>query len=355
MSVFGFAFRRAIGALGTVVAALTFTACSGSGSTSTTPIAWNQQAATSLMHRAQGSPAFVYVSNQSGGSPAVGSVLYYPVGSNGDVAPSGAISGSNTHLAGANGIVVDSGGEIYVANSDTNTIVGFAPGSNGNITPNVLISGSNTGLATPIGLALDSDGNLYVSNCGQCHSPSAPDSVEEFTAGSNGNATPIRTIVGQQTQLNQVNQLAVDGRGYIYVANATVQKVTVFGPRSNGNVAPMRVLSGQHSRVNEPDGIAVDGRNLYVTSAYRGYIGRFDSTARGNVPPRSVLHVGWSNGGQQVLGGIITAPDETLYVTGFSVPLIAQYAPRAHGTPVPLTQIEGPSTQLVLPTFVFVK
>lgn len=354
MSATRFAFRRAVGTLGAGVAVLALAACSRAGST-TTPIAWNQQAAASLMHRAGKSPAFVYVSNQSGGPPPVGSVLYYPVGSNGDVAPSGAISGSNTHLTGANGIVVDSGGEIYVANSDTNTIAGFATGSNGNVTPNVLISGSNTGLATPIGLALDSDGNLYVSNCGQCNSPPAPDTAVEFAAGSNGNATPLRTIVGQRTQLNQENQLAVDGRGYIYVANATVQKVTVFGPRADGNVAPERVISGSNSRVNEPDGLAVDGRNLYVTSAYQGYIGRYDSAAAGNVRPRSVLHVDWSNGGQQVLGGIIPAPDETLYVTGFSVPLIAQYTAKARGTAAPLTEIKGPSTQLVLPTFVFVR
>src|SRR5580692_11468437 len=307
--------------------------------------------------RASSGYVYVYVSNVTTfGPPASGEVVYYPAGSNGNVAPSGAIAGSNTDLTLVDGIVVDDTGEIYVANSDTNSIVGFPAGSNGNVSPNLVISGSETGLASPIALALDRLGNLYVSNCGECdYGPPGKNSIEEFAAGSNGNVNPIREITGKRTQLGHVNQLAIDRAGKIYVANVTNEATLVFNRNANGNASPVRVLAGTRSRINEPDGLAIGPAGLYVTSVYSGYIGRFPLGAGGDESPRVTLHVDWSNGGQQVIGGIIVAPDDSLYVTGFSVPLVAQNAERARGKEPPLTVIQGSATQLVTPTFVFVK
>lgn len=358
MSLSGFAFREAVGALGALVAVLALAACSGAGSASA-PIGRNPQAVSSLPDRAASPSGFIYAANLIHASaPYVGSVAYYPVGSNGDVPPAGIISGSNTQLTQVDGIVVDSNGEIYVADSDTNTIVGFAPLSNGNVNPNVVIRGPNTGLASPIGLALGRAGHLFVANCGRCGFGSiGPVSVEEFAPGSTGNIKPIRKITGSRTQLGQTDGIAVDLVGHIFVANAREYTVTVYAPGAHGNAAPLRVISGSTSGINEPDGIAVDESGLYVDAAYLGYIGRFAHRANGNVPPRSVLHVDWSGGGPsgQTLGGIITAPDGTLYVAGLWSPLIAQYAATASGKPPPLTVISGPDTQLVVPTFVFVR
>jgi sugar lactone lactonase YvrE len=332
--------------------------CAGAApSASTVPSSIDLRSAGAI---GSSSGGYVYVANVTqfniGNPPSVGSVVYFPAGSNGNVAPAGVIAGSNTMLTLVDGIVADSSGEIYVANTDTNSIVGFPAGSSGNVRPNIVISGSNTGLASPIGLAVDTAGNLYAANCGQCdYGPPGQNSVEEFAAGSNGNAAPIRTIAGSKAQLGYQNQLAVDRKGEIYVANESADAVLVFRRGANGNVAPLRVLSGPNTRIVEPDGMAIGPNGLYVTTVSGNYIDRFALESGGNVPPISTLRVAWSNDGKQILGGMIVAPDNTLYVAGFSAPLVAQYGAKARNKKAPLAVIQGSQTQLVLPTFVYVR
>jgi hypothetical protein len=69
----------------------------------------------------------IFVSNDAvlGRSGYVGSVLVYRLGASGDAAPTNVITGSLTQLTEVEGIAVDSQGRIYVANTDTTTIVGF--------------------------------------------------------------------------------------------------------------------------------------------------------------------------------------------------------------------------------------
>jgi hypothetical protein len=275
MPVFGFAFRRAIGALGTVVAAASLAACSGAaGPPNARP--WDPSLLASGHRDVQcrqiaacaKPPRQILVSNIiSSGSGFASQIDIYPVGSNGDVAPTTIIAGSQTLLGNVNGVVVDSSGEIFVVNTDTNSILGFLPGSSGNVGPNVVISGSNTQMATPIGLALDEAGNLYVDNWGP------PGSVEEFAAGSNGNVAPMRRISGSRTQLTQhLNGIAVDGQGVIYVACAGPNSINIFAPSANGNVAPHRLILGSNTGISGPDGIAVDANGIYVAETGGPYI-----------------------------------------------------------------------------------
>jgi len=214
-----------------------------------------------------------------------------------------------------------------------------------------VINGSNTGLASPLALALDSAGNLYVANCGCGFGPPGATSVEEFAAGSNGNVSPIRTISGKRTQLGTIEGIALDQQGFIYIANSFSADVTVYGPHSNGDTAPKRILSG----LDVPVGLAVSGKSLFVTAVTAGTISRFSRKAGGNVPPHTKFEIDWPpNPSGQSLAGITASPDGTIYVAGFSAPLVAQYAPNARGEAQPLSVISGASTQLVLPTFVFV-
>jgi hypothetical protein len=308
--------------------------------------------------RATNSGSYIYASNVGGPSaPFTGSVLIFPVGSNGNVAPSAVITGSNTLLTQVAGIVVTSTGEIYVAVSDTNTIVGFAPGSSGNATPNIVISGPNTSLASPLALAIDDADNIYVVNCNTLHfGPPGPTSVEEFTPASNGNVAPIRTIEGKRTQVGVPEGIAVDHAGQIFIANSSESTITVYGSRANGNVRPRRVISGSNSRVNVPVGVAVDGKNLFATAAYGGYIERLPRNASGDTPPRSLFYTGWpGDPSGQSLAGVATPGDGTIYVAGYSAPLIAQYATGAKGHPHPLTEITGPNTDIVLTNYLYVR
>jgi hypothetical protein len=83
----------------------------------------------------------------------------FAAGATGNVAPIRTIAGSNTGLDGANGFsfglaVSKRSGEIFVSNSGTNAILGFAATASGNVTPIQTIAGSATGLADPLGLVL---------------------------------------------------------------------------------------------------------------------------------------------------------------------------------------------------------
>jgi hypothetical protein len=84
--------------------------------------------------------------NTSGPGPTNIRIVVFPANSNGNVAPSAVISGSNTMLSNPIKIRVDSSGGIYVADLGVGGILYFAPGSNGNVAPEYVISGSNTGL-----------------------------------------------------------------------------------------------------------------------------------------------------------------------------------------------------------------
>jgi hypothetical protein len=297
---------------------------------------------------------YVFVTNDLGHEPYTGAVDYYPVGANGNVAPAGEIAGSQTQLTQVTGIVVTQGGWIYVANADTNSIVGFAPNSTGDVEPSVVIAGSNTGLASPLGLAVDQAGDVYVANCGtRCnYGPPGPTSIEEFGAGSNGNVEPAFVISGTNTQLGQADGIAVDPEGYTYVATADGESVAVFAPGSNGNVSPVRVISGRGTKIHGPDAIAVGPRGIYVTALDRGYIERFPYDANGSAPPSSLLRNGW----REVTS--VQAPgDDLIYAAGLdasSNATIAQYGSHAHGHAKPITAISGPSTQLVHPINSFV-
>jgi sugar lactone lactonase YvrE len=327
----------------------------GAQAAKSSPVARIRHAPTAghIVRPQSSSGGYIYASNQLSFANHIGSIVYFPTGSTGNVPPTGFIAGSNTQLTQTNGIVVDSRGEIWAAQSDTNAILGFAPGSNGNVAPNAVISGMNTGLASPLAMAIDSADNLYVVNCNECHyGPPGTTSVEEFAAGSSGNVSPIRTISGKRTQLGVIEGIALDAKGSIYVANSFSAEVTVYGRHANGDAQPERVLTG----VSVPVGLAVISRNLFITAVDQGEIARYSRKAAGNAQPRSRFAVNWPpDPSGQSLAGIAGAPDGTLYVAGFSAPLIAQYAAKSEGNAQPLAEIEGSNTQLVEPTFVFVR
>jgi len=303
-----------------------------------------------LAHR-RTSSGFIYVANILTESPNVGNVLVYPVGSNGNVAPATVIGGSNTLLTLVDGIVTDQNGEIYVVDSDTNMIVGFAPGSAGNVSPNVVIAGPNTGLTAPHSLAIDALGNLYVSNCGTtCNfGPTGPPSIEEFSAGSNGNVAPIRVIAGSRAGFGGgIKGITLDPDGDVSVSAWDSNAALTYDLRRSGDVYPKRAIAGSQTQISSPNGIAASRYGLYVGNAGATTITRYDLMANGNAPPRRVLHV-------RGVGGIFAAPDDSIYLAGRFTPEIYQYAPLAKGHAAPLTTISGSNTGLVAPSFLYVK
>jgi len=179
----------------------------------------------------------------------IGGILYPGVSvfsntANGNVAPTKVIGGSattiNTFSAGQ--IAVDSANNIYTAGgslAQANSILIFNSNSTGNAPPTGMIAGSNTMLEDVVGIAVDSAGNIYAAN-GNANGVSTP-SIVVFSAGSTGNAAPVRTIAGSATTMIAPGNLSADSAGNIYVLNDL--NVLKFGPNATGNIAPSATIS----------------------------------------------------------------------------------------------------------------
>ncbi len=297
---------------------------------------------------------YVYVSNEiPAGSGWASSVNIYPAVASGDAAPAIVIGGSQTQLTHINGIAVNSAGEIFVADSDTNEVVGFAPGSSGNAAPNVTIAGSNTRIEWPVGLALDPNGNLYVGVCGStCGVGSAGPSVLEFSAGSYGNAAPIRDISGSQTQLVDANDPAIDTKGNIYVTNWRSGTIDVFKANADGDAAPVHVIAGSNAMLDAPDGIAVNSW-LYAGSSADHDLLRFRRNANGNASPVAVISGPKTH--LDDVDGIALDHAGNIYASSPGNARILEFTPLSNGDVRPFRKIAGERTQLVLPVWVFVQ
>ena len=91
---------------------------------------------------------------------------------------------------------------IYVKNAAS--VTAYASGSNGNVLPIASISARDNMLEEPWSVALDSKANIYVANYGG--GANSIGTITVYAAGSDGDATPIATIAGARTGLD--NRLA---------------------------------------------------------------------------------------------------------------------------------------------------
>jgi sugar lactone lactonase YvrE len=153
----------------------------------------------------------IYVLNSNGGSDNSGSITVYPADANGNVAPKAIIANEakdkRTQFHQPTGMALDSAGDIYVTNNSNDTVTIYAAGKFGDVAPKATISGPDTGLNQPHGIGIDSDGKIYVSNDGSDNK--GADTVTVYAAGSSGDAKPIAIVSGSLTGLGKPGGLAV--------------------------------------------------------------------------------------------------------------------------------------------------
>jgi sugar lactone lactonase YvrE len=180
------------------------------------------------------------------------------------------------------GVVMDSAGTIYVADTYNSTLRALTPGGvvstlagRAGQTDGVDGPGSNAHFYHPYDVAVDSAGNAYVADTDN-HTlrkitPGGVVSTLAGRAGSQGSADGP----GSEARFYHPASVAVDSTGTVYVAdygNNTLRKVTPGGEVSTlagrAGVSGSADGPGVDARFYGPSGLAVDGiGNLYVADA----------------------------------------------------------------------------------------
>ena len=194
---------------------------------------------------------------------------------------SGAIDGSASgpRFNFPYGVAADSAGNVYVADSNNQTIRKITPagvvttfaGTAGSI-------GSTDGTSSaarfnqPLGVAVDAAGNVYVADNGNSTIRKiTPAGVVTTLAGTAGSTGPADGT-GGAAQFYGPTGVAVDGAGNVFVADTNSHTIRMVTPA--GVVTTLAGLAGSAgstngtgsaARFNTPCGIAVDGSgNLFV-------------------------------------------------------------------------------------------
>jgi sugar lactone lactonase YvrE len=245
---------------------------------------------------AVGSNGNMYVANDGITIGVSDSVTVYAAGSNGNAAPSATITGSSTGLDSPGGIAVDSSGNMYVTNDGSlygnpDSITVYASGSNGNVAP------SNTlfalGIGYPLGIVVDSSGNLYVANNG-----SAEGNVDAITVYPPNSPVPSETI-GLDTALYSPAGITLDLSGNVYVTNdgsvgGGLDSVNIYPPGSYANVPLSAAIVGSNTGLAQPLGVTYSVGSLYVANSFGGPDGLgsvtvYPARSSGNAAPSATI------------------------------------------------------------------
>jgi hypothetical protein len=245
------------------------------------------------------SSGYIYISSVNLFDNTQGSVLVFAPTANGSVAPLRTIT-----LTGyPHFIALDSAGNIYVATAPLTgtlpaTILEFAANADGNATPIRTITipiDPITVAGFPEGLAVDPNGDIVYATY---TSIDGSDTIEVFSPGQSGNATPARTISGAQSQLLQIGGLALDATGNIYAATQTPGNLTPnlleFSGGINGSATPINVITGNATMLNQTSGLAVDAAGNIYAAGVPGTL-QFAPGSMGNASPISHAFYGEGN------------------------------------------------------------
>ena len=165
---------------------------------------------------------------------------------------------TNPSLNYPEGVTLDNSNNLYNADLYNNRIVKFSP--NGTLIQT--FSTTNPTLNEPLGVAVDSSNNLYVSDIGNGR-------IVKFAS----NGTVIQTLTTTNPSLDP-RGVALDSSGNVYVVDNRNNRGVKFAP--NGTVIQIWTAN---PALNAPVGIALDAsNNVYVADLYNNRIVKFSPT-----------------------------------------------------------------------------
>jgi streptogramin lyase len=191
-------------------------------------------------------------------------------------------TGSAAEFSSPSGIVVDAADNLFVADTGNHTIRKITPaGVVSTFAGLAGVSGSADGTGSaarfnsPFGLTLDAAGNIFVADSdNDTIRKITPDKVVTTVAGLAG-VTGSADGVGASARFNGPRGVAVDNSGNIFVAdtfNDTIRKITPAGSVSTfaglAGTPGSSNGTGSAARFSEPRGIAVDtAGKVYVADS----------------------------------------------------------------------------------------
>jgi hypothetical protein len=214
-----------------------------------------------------------------------GVVRVYAPDADSAATPIRVLAGESTQLLQPLDVGFDHRGDMYVVNTHSDglqlgTVTVYDSNAQGDVAPRRTIGGPHTELHLPIKLALTAGDTLYVLNAYSWNRFGTDEvTVTVYPPGASGDVPPLRTLIvkrgrasaGARGGLGDPYALAVDHRGFIYVAVSggwtDGGAVAVYSPGAAGDVAPIRLLGGPGTGLRVPRGVALNDRGeLYVTN-----------------------------------------------------------------------------------------
>jgi DNA-binding beta-propeller fold protein YncE len=229
---------------------------------------------------------------------------------NGNMSPVRVIEGQGTHLSRTmHGIAYDDvHDEMIVPVHLAGAVLVFRGNAKGEEGPIRVIQGPHTQILRPETVTVDvPHGEIIVGEDGG-------KDILVFRRDAEGDAAPIRIIRGPKTGLDEVRGVAVDAARNVIVVSSYSRKGTtglfIFNRTDEGDVLPKAIIAGPRTGILRVRQVEVDPDRgkIFVAvknnvESYRfdaaspspwnsqelGFIGVWDITDDGDVPPRAVI------------------------------------------------------------------
>jgi len=299
------------------------------------------------------------------GLKALGSVTSYGAMATGDSAPGALVSRS---MDGPDGLAFDSSGDLWVANSTSDTVVEVPRGQLGKPGPVpgiVISSASGRALSSPSGLAFDSSGDLWVSN-------EASNTVTELNKqelSSSGPKSPETTIPGPSgSTVPEPLGLTFDTRGDLWMTSSDMGGFNILVEFTKGQLAGdnprphVTITSDAAGSLRSPGAPAVSASGaVWVPNEANNTVVEFTKPelARSGSPvPQVTISANGSATNVNEPSGLAFDAAGDLWVVNGGNDTIVEFSRTelsTSGSPAPVRTIAGPRTALNYPAAIAIE